>query len=124
MDADRILESCRHPYHEGSYAARTHEQHICYARCGDEVTLYLYIRESLLHEAWFVSSGCMVSRAATSVLCEYIENRTVGDLQAIDQESFLDHFGVELTPYRKLCALLPFEALKLILRRINDSQSG
>lgn len=123
MELNPIVEHCRHPYHLGACFAATHEQQIVHPSCGDEVTIYLRIHNSIAEEAWFRASGCMVSRAGASMLCEYIEDRTVEDLLALNHDGFLEHFGVELTPHRKLCFLLPLEALKLILRMINESRS-
>lgn len=123
MESNLILEHCRQPYHQGMDPGATHKQRLCHSKCGDEVTISVRMRGFLVDEAWFIASGCMVSRAAASVLCEHIESKTVEDLIELDQEFFLSQFGVELTPYRKLCALLPLEVLKLILRTLNETPS-
>lgn len=88
--------------------------------CGDEVRLDLRLEAAQVREARFDGRGCLVSQAAASMLCEYVEGRTIDELAALEAADVLDLFGVPLTPHRQQCALLAFRALKTVLYSLPD----
>ena len=115
MDENPISEHFESPYHRGAFPAGTHERSVRIPACGDELTLQLAIQNQQVREAWFNAAGCMVSQAATSILCEYIEGRTLESLAEFQATDMLALIGVPLTPRRQQCGLLPFRALKELI---------
>jgi len=115
MDVNPILEHFETPYHRGQAAAGSVDRSIRNSACGDELTLQLSIQDGQIGEAWFTAAGCMVSQAATSMLCEYVEGRTLESLAEFQAADMLALIGVPLTPRRQQCGLLPFRALKELI---------
>ncbi|HUG90869.1 MAG TPA: iron-sulfur cluster assembly scaffold protein, partial [Planctomycetaceae bacterium] len=95
--------------------------------CGDHVCLQLRIDcsgdDARVAEAWFDGHGCLVSQAAASILCETIEGRRVADLRDFTADAFLATIGTPLTPARRGCALLAWQALHAILATIPDESA-
>ncbi|MGZ0174555.1 MAG: iron-sulfur cluster assembly scaffold protein [Planctomycetales bacterium] len=115
MDENPILEHFESPFHRGKAPSGTHERSLRNPACGDELTLRLRVHDGQVGEAWFTAAGCMVSQAATSMLCEYVEGRTLESLAEFQAVDMLALIGVPLTPRRQQCGLLPFRALKELI---------
>ena len=115
MDENPMLEHFESPYHRGVFSAGTHERSVRIPGGGGELTLQLSIQDGCVGEAWFTAAGCMVSQAATSMLCEYVEGRSLESLAEFQAADMLALIGVPLTPRRQQCGLLQFRALKEII---------
>lgn len=92
--------------------------------CGDEVRLELRLEGKRVQQARFEGRGCLVSQAAASMLCGFVEGRTVGELAALQAPDLLELLGVPLTPHRQQCALLAFRALKTLVYSLDESSGG
>ena len=119
-----FLDCARWPYHRGQLADATDVHIVRHPTCGDHVCLQLRIDGSGEHarvgEAWFDGRGCLVSQAAASMLCETIEGRRLADLRQLTAHDFLATLGTPLTPARRGCALLGWQALRGILASIGE----
>ena len=54
--------------------------------CGDEITLYLKVEDNIIKEITFTGHGCIISQASASMMCEYLEGKTVDEANKILQE--------------------------------------
>lgn len=115
MDENIILDYFESPQHRGVLELATHQQYVRNPACGDEVTLQLQIDVERIATARFKAAGCMISQAAASMLCEYVEQKRLADLAEFQADDMLNLIGVPLTPRRQQCGLLPFKALKTIV---------
>jgi nitrogen fixation NifU-like protein len=119
-----FLDHARWPYHRGRLAGATRMHVVRHPTCGDHVCLQLRIdgsgEDARVGDAWFEGRGCLVSQAAASILCETIEGRRLADLRQFTAEAFLATLGTPLTPARRPCALLAWQALHGILASIAD----
>ncbi|HUG93639.1 MAG TPA: iron-sulfur cluster assembly scaffold protein, partial [Planctomycetaceae bacterium] len=116
-----LFDHARSPHHRGQLATASHVQAVRHPTCGDQVCLQVRIDESgRVGEGWFDGRGCLVSQAAASILCETIEGRRVADLRDFSAEAFVATIGTPLTPARRGCALLAWQALHAILVSIPD----
>ena len=101
--------------------------------CGDKFKLYLDVQEGRVVQASFSGYGCAVSKAATSVLMEKIQGKTLeevkdlvqGYFEAIktDQEStaeeeLLAFAAAKKFPGRLKCAVLSWEAVEEYLEEL------
>lgn len=124
-----ILKHNREPYH---YEKRLTAQHILDAYnplCGDKFKLFLDIEDGKVQKATFHGYGCAISKAATSVLVEKIQNMPVetvleliktyfDGLNSTNTEGGRDIFPEEMKafltvrqfPERLTCATLSWEA--------------
>lgn len=119
---DRLLDHYEQPYHRGQMSAPTHAFEIANPVCGDQVRLELRVVDNLVQEAWFTGQGCIVSQASASQLVEYVEGKSVKDLQWFSETDMLQLLGVRLTATRQRCALLPWSSLRGILRQVSLQQ--
>lgn len=95
--------------------------------CGDKFKLYLDIEQDKVVAASFSGYGCAVSKAATSVLMEKIQGKTLEEIQGLiqayfaitktDQENspdadpeLLAFAAAKKFPGRLKCAVLSWEA--------------
>jgi nitrogen fixation NifU-like protein len=114
-----LLGHIRSPYHRGRMPGATLVQSVRHPTCGDQVCLQLRIvAPRLVAGAWFDGRGCLVSQAAASILCETIEGRRLAHLRDFTADAFLATIGTPLTPARRGCALLAWQALHAILASI------
>ena len=59
-----------------------------------------------------IAEGCAISQAATSMLTEMIEGKTLEACKQFNKQDILDALGIELGPVRLKCALLCLKVLK------------
>ena len=87
--------------------------------CGDEVSIYVAFGEDgeTIDEVKFAGRGCAISQAATSMLTEMVQGKTVSDVAKLDKEELLDEIGIPLTPVRLKCAMLGLTTLKVALNK-------
>lgn len=90
--------------------------------CGDQVTLDLLIDDNLIKDVAFEAQGCLISQAAASILCEFIQGQSVEQLKQFDAPSMLKQIRIPLSPRRMKCGLLAFQALKQILYSLDEPQ--
>lgn len=130
-----ILEHYRNPRNKAELDEKTVEVHMANPVCGDEIRLQLRIEDDTIVEAKFVGQGCSISQAAVSMMTTLLENRRLGDANALarrftemmhgDEGAARDKAlgdlralqGVSKFPVRIKCALLGFDALQEALKR-------
>lgn len=96
--------------------------------CGDQLTLYLSIKNHIIEDASFIGKGCAISVASASLMTDYLKGKTVTEAQAIfhrfhqllTQSAVCDCgdlgkltvlAGVKAYPARVKCATLAWHAL-------------
>ncbi len=113
---EELLEHYRHPQNYG--APKNPKQNITLQNplCGDVITLFLNVEKETVVGVSFIGKGCAVSTAAASLMTEYVKGKSVKELRNIDKKSTMNVVGIEVSPGRIKCLLLPFEALKELLK--------
>ena len=97
-----ILQHNRVPCH---YEKRQTAQHIVEAYnplCGDKFKLYLDIENGRVQQATFHGYGCAISKAATSVLMEKIQNRSIQDVNLL-LKTYFEGLNTEGSNMVKTC---------------------
>lgn len=109
---DEILEHYKYPRNRG----RIEKPDITYfdtnPLCGDECRIDLSVKDGRVTEIKFEAKGCAISQAATSMLSEMIEDKTLEEIKQIGKKELLKELGLELGPVRLKCALLCLKVLK------------
>lgn len=80
--------------------------------CGDVCTIDLKIKAGKITEVKFNAQGCAISQAATSMLTEMVEGKTLEECKSLTKKNILEALGMELGPVRLKCALLCLKVLK------------
>lgn len=109
---DNILDHYRHRRNFGKIVGAQTAFEELNPLCGDKVKLFLKIENGRVEEAGFIGEGCAISQAAASMLTEEIKGQSLVDLEKLAKDDILSLLGVDLTPTRLKCALLPLEALR------------
>jgi len=85
--------------------------------CGDQLAIDLKIADGRIEDIKFHGRGCSISQAATSMLTELAEGKTVEEAAALSKDDVLAELGIPLSPVRLKCALLGLGTLRLALNR-------
>ncbi len=132
-----ILEHASHPHHHGTVAAPTHSTEGRNPVCGDEIALSWSEVAGRVQEIAFDGTGCSISQASASILCDSIiglsipealaqaraframlvEGSDIGD----DMSDMAALKGVQAYPARVKCALLAWNLLAESLEKEEHS---
>ena len=81
--------------------------------CGDQIRVDLrFDTEGKVKDAMFSGHGCAISQASADLLMESIIGKTIDEIKALNKQDVMDFLGIELSPIRLKCALLPLKVLK------------
>jgi len=117
VDEDVIRDHLEKPFHYGIVQNPSIVGSKRNPACGDEVTLSLRISNEIIVEAWHQVRGCMLCKAAASILCEHLQNVPVGQAQEISDSDIVQWTGINITPGRKGCCALPVWTLHELLNK-------
>lgn len=118
---EHILEHFESPYHKGHVECPTCTHADKNPLCGDYVNLELKVDDAgVVTDAYFDGTGCAISQAAASILCETIEGKTIEELRSMQAKEMLDLLQVPLTATRQKCGLLSFKILKTMLYSLEE----
>ncbi|MBI5299881.1 MAG: SUF system NifU family Fe-S cluster assembly protein [Deltaproteobacteria bacterium] len=109
---EHILEHYKYPRNRGSLDKPDITYKDFNPLCGDEVQIDLHIKDNKVEEVRFQAKGCAISQAATSMLTEMIEGKTLDEVKKIGKQEIMEELGLELGPVRLKCALLCLKVLK------------
>lgn len=134
-----VLEHYRRPRNRGTLPDPTHQASVSNPLCGDDLTLALRLRSSVVEAAAFSGRCCAVSQAAASLLTEAIKGNPVesvlelcrefqrlmqGDRRPAADDSLLGELrnlaDLARFPARVPCALLPVRALERAILELSD----
>jgi nitrogen fixation NifU-like protein len=82
--------------------------------CGDEIEIFAKLdsKKEKLMEIKFKGHGCVICMASASILMDEIEGKKLKEIQKMRPEDMLKLLGIELTPSRIKCMMLPLKALQ------------
>lgn len=76
--------------------------------CGDTLEITLRLDDDgNVEAARFEGQGCAISQASTDIFLGGIEGEDVEDVLAMDEDALLEELGVDVSPLRVKCAVLP-----------------
>jgi nitrogen fixation protein NifU and related proteins len=125
---DIILEHYKRPRNKGAIQNATAHVHMNNPTCGDEVYLFLRVRDGVVEDVGFEGEGCSISQASISMMTQILKGQPVvdglrlaerftammhGDPEAAKDKELRDAralAGVSKFPTRVKCALLGWNA--------------
>ncbi len=79
--------------------------------CGDKIHIAAVIKDNSIQDIGFDGTGCVISQASASLLCEHALNKNLSELKNITRDDILQLVGIQLGPTRMKCALLSLHVL-------------
>lgn len=83
--------------------------------CGDEVTVQLVLKDDVIRAMYFEGKGCVLSRAAASLLTEYVLQQSIVDIMGLSAPDMETIIGITVPPARLSCVVLPLKTIQLAL---------
>ncbi len=81
--------------------------------CGDIVTIYLKVDEQgRAAQVQFEGEGCTISQAASSILMDRVQGKTLAEIESLDYNDLIDELGRDVVMTRVRCATLSLATLK------------
>ena len=77
-----ILDHYRQPRNKGELTDSTCSANGANPLCGDEIQLQVTVTDDLIEQIAFTGAGCSISQAASSMMTEYAQGRSVSDALA------------------------------------------
>jgi nitrogen fixation protein NifU and related proteins len=80
---DAVLEHARSPRNRGELEPYSVKQEGINPSCGDELVLYLRVREGRVEAASFTGHGCAISQASASLMTQAVIGKPLAEAQAL-----------------------------------------
>ena len=109
---ENILDHYRHPRNQGVLENPDIHYEDANPLCGDKIRMDLEIRDGKIARVRFSGTGCSISQAAASMLCEAIEGKPLDEVKKLSRDDVLEMLGIALGPVRLKCGLLALKTLK------------
>lgn len=109
-----LLELSIHPHHNHSVQDPDLTRYVKNSLCGDEVKIEIKIKDKTILDAGFQGEGCSLIKASSSLLMDLIIGQKKADLNIPSDDVWQKHFN-NLPDTRKICVLLPLQAIKQAL---------
>ncbi len=115
---DNILDHAHNPRNKISFEAS-----FCGAicgegdnpSCGDSGEMCVVFVGQLISEVSWTGVGCAISQASMSIVSDYVKGKSITDLRLLMPGDIYNLLGIQITPSRVNCALLPYRAVEKIL---------
>ncbi|MDR4510249.1 MAG: SUF system NifU family Fe-S cluster assembly protein [Nitrososphaeraceae archaeon] len=109
-----ILDHYRNPRNKGKMTDADVVIHDSNPLCGDQIDIYLKVKDGDIDDIKFDGRGCAISQASASMLTEMILKKPLTLAKDISKEDILENIGLtNLGPARIKCALLSLKVLKM-----------
>ncbi len=80
---DAVLEHARSPRNRGELDPYSVKQEGINPSCGDELVLYLQIRDGTVEDARFSGHGCAISQASASMMTQAIKGKPLAEVETL-----------------------------------------
>lgn len=109
---ENILEHYQHPRNRGTLEQPDVTYEDANPLCGDKIRMDFRLDQGRIAEVRFSGTGCSISQAAASMLCEKVEGLPLEEARRIGRDEMLEMLGIPLGPVRLRCGLLALKTMK------------
>jgi len=107
-----IIEHYQSPHNWGQIPDAQIEVEGANLSCGDELKFFINIKRGVIDQIKFNGQSCAICTASASMLTDYVLGKTAKEILDITPDKIKKLIGIELSPIRLKCALLPLQTLK------------
>ncbi len=111
---ENILDHHKNPRNWGEIENADYILKSSNSSCGDLVQFHLKVTDGKISEIKQKTLGCAVSTASASILSEKLLGMSIEDAKNLSSDKILQMLGIEVSPSRLKCALLPLDAIRKI----------
>ncbi|MCX8008584.1 MAG: SUF system NifU family Fe-S cluster assembly protein [Patescibacteria group bacterium] len=111
-----LLDHYKHPRNFGHLDIFDVRSELHNPLCGDRIVMEIKLSENKIDSIRFSGEGCVISQASASLLTERVMGISMLDALNLKKDDILEMLGVELTPSRLKCAMIPLETLHRALQ--------
>jgi len=119
MYNQKVIEQFLHPKNMGKIDKADGVGTVGNMICGDQMTLYLKVKNNVITDIKFESFGCAAAIATSSMITEMAKGKTLEEALKLDHNAVAKELG-GLPPIKMHCSNLAAEALK---KAIEDYRS-
>ena len=115
MDAlyrDYILDHYKNPRNFGTLDTPDFDHHDHNPLCGDELGVHIKVEDGKVKDLCFHGQGCAISQASASISSDELIGMPVDEVQRLGADWVIDQLGIEISPTRRKCALLPLKVMR------------
>ena len=117
-----IIDHYKNPAHRGQLEPKDFSFEDENPLCGDFIHVDLTLDENQkVKDAVFSGHGCAISQASADLLLDAIRGKTLDEVKKLNKKDVLDLLGIELSPVRLKCALLPLKVLKAAVYKMTEA---
>lgn len=84
--------------------------------CGDKLDVAIVLDGGTIVEIAFQGSGCVISQAAMSMICEQVENKGIQEVLNLNGDDVLSMINIDLGPVRMKCATLGLHVVQQAIK--------
>ena len=108
---ENIIDHYKHPHNKGKIDHnKTHRE--LNTSCGDELTIYLNIKNNIIENISFEGHGCAISQASVSMLTDKLKGMTIEETLKLNKDDILELLGIPISIVRMKCALLSLKTVQ------------
>ena len=114
---ENILDHYKDPQNKGKLESpnKTNTEHN--PLCGDEITVYINIKDKSIQEIRWEGQGCAISQASMSILTDHILGSCTEDIKQMTKEDIIKLLGIKISPGRMKCATLSIKTIQGALEK-------
>lgn len=117
---EQILDHYRNRRNFGHLEKPSASLELANSLCGDAIGMEIEVTKLetgrwKLEDIKFWGDGCAISQATASMLTEKVKGKSFLEIEKLKYADLQKMLGIELSPARVKCALLPLEVLQKLL---------
>jgi len=117
-----ILENYKNPQNNSLPFTYTHTHTLVNRTCGDEITVYISVRDSQIVSINYLLRGCAITTASASLQSIELVGKNLTEVSTLDQDYVEELLNIKLSLSRVKCALLPLSAIQQALNLKEHSE--